>query len=467
MKKRPHITIQPKREDERTSIRVKPKPAPSSSGGFSWKFFTKRPDWLPKWALERSFLLAAGGVLFVMVLFIILSQRNQETYYEEEILPMVAIDTIEKFEISIDSFDFNRTLIKADESLGEFLLRQKIEPEVVEELVAQAGVHGIREMKQGEDIFIYFSRGASPGSAPDYIIYQPNPSLQVYFYMNPAPMVKLEQEALVTKIESAAVLIKDNFFNAVVDNGLPRQIIPLVEKALQWSVDLYHIDIGDEFRIVYEGQYAGEQLVGIGRLLAVSFYTKNKIHYAYNSGRLDTALYYDDYGKSMVRTYLKSPVKYGYISSKYNKERLHPVLKEKRPHYGTDYAAPLGTPIFAVSDGKIIKAEVKGGNGLYVKIKHDQKIETQYLHMSALQQGIRPNVLVRQGEVIGYVGESGLASGPHVCFRFWKNGQQVDHLKENLDAPAAPLSMQEEDKFYSLRDSLKPLLERAAYRDMQ
>lgn len=467
MKKRPHITIQPKKEDERTSIRVKPKPAPSSDG-FSWKFFSKRPDWLPKWALERSFLLAAGGVLFVMVLFIILSQRNQETYYEEEILPLpMAVDTIKKFEISADSFDFNRTLTKADESLGEFLLRQKIEAEVVDELVSQASIQGIREMKQGEDIFIYHSRGAPPGSAPDYIIYRPNPSLQVHFYLNPAPIVKLEQKTIVTKTESAAVLIKDNFFNAVVDNGLPRQIIPLVEKALQWSVDLYHIDIGDEFRIVYEGQYADEQLVGVGRLLAVSFQTKNKKYYAFNSGGLDTALYYDAYGHSMVRTFLKSPVKYGYVSSKYNKDRLHPVLNEVRPHYGTDYAAPLGTPIFAVSDGKIIKAEEKGGNGLYVKILHDQKIETQYLHMSALQQGIRPNVFVRQGEVIGYVGESGLASGPHVCFRFWKNGQQVDHLKENLDAPAKPLNMQEENKFYSMRDSLKPLLEKAGYPDMR
>ena len=144
--------------------------------------------------------------------------------------------------------------------------------------------------------------------------------------------------------------------------------------------------------------------------------------------------------------------------------RLHPVLRYVRPHFGTDYAAPQGTPIMTVADGVVEKAERGGGNGNFVKVKHDKTYETQYLHMSRFAAGIRPGTRVKQGQVIGYVGSTGLATGPHVCFRFWKNGRQVNHLRENLPPPA---KMTGEDwiKFNNAIQPIKEQLKNKKYFD--
>jgi murein DD-endopeptidase MepM/ murein hydrolase activator NlpD len=154
------------------------------------------------------------------------------------------------------------------------------------------------------------------------------------------------------------------------------------------------------------------------------------------------AIFYDDKkgekgwyskdGAAMKDGFLKSPLKYSNISSHYNLKRLHPILGYVRPHFGTDYAAPYGTPIMSVAAGVVEEARYGGGNGNYVKIRHTKPYESQYLHMSRFAKGIKPGTSVKQGEVIGYVGATGLATGPHVCFRFWKHGTQVNHLKEKL-----------------------------------
>ncbi len=149
-------------------------------------------------------------------------------------------------------------------------------------------------------------------------------------------------------------------------------------------------------------------------------------------------------------------MKYTRISSKYNPKRFHPILKRVRPHLGTDYAAPEGTPIYAIGDGTVEEAAYTKGNGRYVKIKHDKVYQTQYLHMSRFAKGIRRGAHVSQGEVIGYVGSTGLATGPHVCFRFWKNGRQVNHLKEKLPS-AKKLPDDVLQEFFKVRD--KYLLE--------
>lgn len=153
----------------------------------------------------------------------------------------------------------------------------------------------------------------------------------------------------------------------------------------------------------------------------------------------------------MNKGFLKAPVKASRISSYYNLNRFHPILKRRRPHLGTDYAAPHGTPIQAVGDGVVSIASYTNGNGNYVKIKHDDTYQTQYLHMSGFADGIRAGSHVKQGQTIGYVGSTGLATGPHVCFRFWKNGRQVNHLRLNFPPPE-PLPESELAKFNEQRD---------------
>tara|TARA_B110000116_G_scaffold133794_1_gene115952 strand:- start:380 stop:931 length:552 start_codon:yes stop_codon:yes gene_type:complete len=157
---------------------------------------------------------------------------------------------------------------------------------------------------------------------------------------------------------------------------------------------------------------------------------------AYRFDQGDGPDYFDPEGASLRKAFLKSPIEFGRMSSGYNKKRFHPVLKKIKPHLGTDYAAPKGTPIRAVGDGVVIKSEYRGGNGNYVKIRHNSTYETQYLHMSKRKVSVGDRV--KQGQTIGLVGSTGLATGPHVCYRFWKNGEQVNHRRE-IFPPSTPV----------------------------
>ncbi|MEZ7940712.1 MAG: peptidoglycan DD-metalloendopeptidase family protein, partial [Flavobacteriales bacterium] len=176
--------------------------------------------------------------------------------------------------------------------------------------------------------------------------------------------------------------------------------------------------------------------------------------YLFNGG------YYDENGKPLESMFLKSPVEFSRISSKFNKRRRHPIKKRIIPHLGTDYAAPRGTPIIAVADGVVTKSSYTGGNGKYVKLKHSSIYETQYLHMS--KRGVKVGEHVKQGEVIGYVGSTGLATGPHVCFRFWKNGVQVNHLRQDLPA-ADPLDEATLNLFHVERKDLRIRLDKTIF----
>jgi murein DD-endopeptidase MepM/ murein hydrolase activator NlpD len=164
----------------------------------------------------------------------------------------------------------------------------------------------------------------------------------------------------------------------------------------------------------------------------------------------------------MKRMFLKAPVKFSRISSRFNLKRFHPVTKSVKAHLGTDYAAPYGTPILATADGVVEDARFKQYNGNYVKIRHSGQYKTQYLHMSKIAKGIRPGSRVKQGDVIGYVGSTGLATGPHVCYRFWKDGKQVDPLKQKLTFEE-PLPAKYKTAFLATTQRTKTSLDEISY----
>ena len=220
------------------------------------------------------------------------------------------------------------------------------------------------------------------------------------------------------------------------DLGLPTELIASMENALGWSVDFYHIQKGDSFQLIYERKYVDGEPLGIQRLVGARYTSGTTVYNSILYKGTDYEGYFDLEGRPMKKAFLKAPVEYARTSSHYSLNRFHPILKINKAHFGTDYAAPCGTPIRAVADGRIEASCYKGGNGNYVKIRHDKVYETQYLHMSRFGPGIHPGVLVKQGQTIGYVGQTGLATGCHVCFRFWKNGKQVDPLKEKMPPPS-------------------------------
>lgn len=257
---------------------------------------------------------------------------------------------------------------------------------------------------------------------------------------------------------TAAGTIDGSLWMAMESQGISPAIIDRMEDALAWSVDFYHIHKGDRFKLVFDEYYIDGEMVGVGDLYGAYFASGDQAYYSikYQSENYDG--YFDQEGRPMKKAFLKSPVKYGRISSHYNMKRFHPVLKRTKPHLGTDYAAPTGTPIMSVADGRVTHVAYTSGNGNYVKIEHDKTYTTQYLHMSRHAKGLKPGHRVKQGQIIGYVGSTGLATGPHVCFRFWKNGVQVNHLRENLPPPE-PMSDSELPDFFIVRDHIMQQLD--------
>src|SRR5690606_8324805 len=186
--------------------------------------------------------------------------------------------------------------------------------------------------------------------------------------------------------------------------------------------------------------------IDAGRIISAAFSHNGKEFQAYYFKPDDHSEggYYDENGNSLKRSFLKAPLKFVRISSRYSKRRLHPVQKVWKAHLGTDFAAPTGTPIVSTGDGVVVESQFTRSNGNYVKVKHNNTYTTQYLHMS--RRAVKRGQRVKQGEVIGYVGSTGLATGPHVCYRFWKNGKQVDPLRLNIKM-AAPLPEKYKDAF--------------------
>lgn len=295
----------------------------------------------------------------------------------------------------------------------------------------------------------------------EFLIYEPSIYEYIIFDLKGELSVNRIKREVSSQVMTAHGVIESSLWQAMVSNGYSYELTDKMEDALKWSVDFHHLKQGDAFKLVYEQHFIEGEPAGVGQVSAGYYKSGDKEHYSFYYENGDIKGYFNENGEPMKSGFLKAPVKYSRISSYFSLKRLHPVLKYNRPHYGTDYAAPYGTPIIAVGDGVVVAATHGGGNGNFVKIKHDNVYETQYLHMQKFAAGIRPGVRVEQGQVIGYVGSTGLATGPHVCFRFWKNGKQVNHLGLDLP-PAKPLPASEMPAFKAARDQYLALLNGAA-----
>ena len=244
----------------------------------------------------------------------------------------------------------------------------------------------------------------------------------------------------------------------MVDNDLNPELAFQISEVYAWTVDFYRINSGDKFKVIYEEEFINGKSVGIGAIKAAWFEYDDAGYYSFQYKQDNLFDYYDTEGNSLRKQFLKAPLRYNRISSRFTRKRYHPVLKRNKSHLGTDYAAPTGTPIHSVGDGKVVESRYGKYNGRYVKIRHNGIYSTQYLHMSKIENGIKTGAEVKQGDVIGYVGSTGLASGPHLCFRFWKNGRQVDPFKQALP-PSKPVEEDNKLDYLTVVNKWKPLLD--------
>lgn len=237
-----------------------------------------------------------------------------------------------------------------------------------------------------------------------------------------------------------------------IAGGDPALAYPMAD-ALQWDLDFSRdLREGDRFRVVYEELFVDERYSGIAAVLAIAYATRGKTLEVYRFG--PEGGFYDAQGRPLQKMFLRSPLKYSRVTSRFSLNRFHPVLKVHRPHYGVDYGAPVGTPVRATAGGTVVSAGWAGGGGKTVKLRHPNDFVTHYLHLSRFAEGVRPGRRVEQGDVVGYVGSTGLSTAPHLDYRVQHRGRWIDPLTLK-SVPAEPISVQQLPDFLEWRDALR------------
>jgi len=285
------------------------------------------------------------------------------------------------------------------------------------------------------------------------IVYEPNAVDYVVFHLKDSLLVETCQRRVDTLERQISGRIESTLSHTIEALNISTDLTNKFVDIFAWQVDFQRLQKGDQFKLIYEENLVDEVSIGIGRILGVYFEHSGNGYYAFPFDQGDGEDYFDENGNSLRKALLKYPIEFTRISSRYSKNRFHPVVKVFRPHLGTDFAAPTGTPIRSVGDGIIEEAQYKTNNGNYVKVRHNGTYTTGYLHMSKIASGITAGTRVRQGQTIGYVGSTGLATGPHLCYRFWKNGVQVDALQVELP-PSMPVKTEVFPDFENVRNAI-------------
>jgi murein DD-endopeptidase MepM/ murein hydrolase activator NlpD len=434
---------------------------------------SKPQRWLRHLAkpLKNKKFVVASGVAITFGLFAATLQLTSNRQSAAMLLAPPALGELPvipqnlRWGFALDEFQLTETTLQSGDVLGELLMEKGLTyPQVNSVVEASKGKFNISSMRIGRDLHFLAKQ---EGTQPDFMVYEPSPYEYVVFNLKAPYHVETVKRDVKTEIVASSGVLETSFWQALTDNGLNDELADGMIDILASSVDFYHQKQGDRFKVVYEQHFVEGKAVGTGKIIAAMYEREGKESYAFNFERPgEKTNYYDFDGRPARKAFLKSPVKFSRISSRYSMNRFHPILHYNKPHFGTDYAAPQGTPIMSVAEGVVVEATRRGGNGNFVKIRHDNTYESQYLHMSGFAKGIHPGTRVAQGQTIGFVGSTGLATGPHCCFRFWKNGQQVDHLKLNLPQPQ-PISGAAFEQYKVVRDSLMQKINSVQYHTHQ
>ena len=325
-------------------------------------------------------------------------------------------------------------------------------------------VFDIRRLKVGNPYVILKSKDSLDKG--EVFIYQPDQINYIVFKFKDSINAYRAKKEVKTVIKTATGVIKTSLSEAIDDQGLNYLIVNDLSEIYAWTIDFFRLQKNDKFKIIYEEKYVNDSIyAGMGKIRAAIFEHNDESLYAFafvenkKNGIVD---YFDEDAKNLRRAFLKAPLKFGRISSGFNMRRYIKYYGRIKPHLGTDFPAATNTPIMATASGRISDRGYTSGNGNYVKIRHNATYETQYLHMNKFKKDVTVGAYVKQGDIIGYVGSTGHSSGPHVCYRFWKNGRQVDPLKQKLPA-ALPMKNEERPRFFANIKPLKEQLDSISY----
>lgn len=372
-----------------------------------------------------------------LALITILVSCKQDKVLVDE---LVKVETIEKppvthFGFNLEEFNVVHDTVRRGDSFGELMLRNKVDyPKIATISENFRDTFDVRKIKVGKPYTILKSKDTS--EVAEIFIYQNDKINYTVVDLRDSVTAYKSKKRVKLREREVGGVITNNLSETLDNLGVDYNVTIDLSEIYAWTIDFFRLEKGDKFKVIYDERYINDSIyAGRGPIKAALFEHKGRTIYAfpYVTDSLKNILdYYDQEANNLRSTFLRAPIKFGYrLSSRYNlKRRIAYYGYKVRPHKGTDYAAPIGTPIIATADGTVTESTRRGGNGKYVKIKHNSVYSTQYLHMK--NQKVRKGDFVRQGDVIGWVGMTGNTGGPHVCYRFWKNGRQVDPLREKL-----------------------------------
>lgn len=386
-------------------------------------------------------------IIFALFIILILSSACNKEEGKKE-----SIENINSFGLSVDSLIEVHGTINSGETLRDLLIPHGVSDKKIFQIAQEAQeIFPVKSFRAGDEYYIYAKWDST--ETVHYLVYVRNPVEYVVFDLRDSVKVYHGKKEVTLKERVFASSIKNSLWQTLESQNINPEVAVKLSEIYAWQIDFFRIQANDSLKVVYEELFVDGKSTGVGKILTASFRHRNEDFYAFRFEKNDEVGYYDEKGNSLRKAFLKAPLKFSRISSRFSLKRFHPVLGRYKAHLGTDYAAPTGTPIMTVGDGVVTEASYTSGNGNYVKVRHNSTYTTQYLHMSKFAKGIRPGVAVKQGQIIGYVGSTGLATGPHVCFRFWKNGKQVDALREKLPT-SNPIAKEYRNEFELVRDSL-------------
>ncbi len=389
----------------------------------------------------------------VIITLILLSCSNQK------------LEEVDHFEsiygISIDTLNVEKYSINNGQNLSDILFEHGIDYLTIDKIALKSqGVYDVRKMRAGNPYFLLSSTDSL--NNPQYLIYERNPIDFVVFTLTDSFNIYHQSKLLTVDTVQTTGVINGSLWLTMLENNDDPNLAIALSEIYAWTIDFFGLYQNDSYKIVYEKMYADTQFVGIGNIIAAYFNHINSDNYAFYFEQDSIGDYFDEEGGSMRRAFLKAPLRFSRISSRFSYNRRHPILKIRRPHLGVDYVAAIGTPVHSVGDGIVVNAGRRGQAGRTVTIKHNGTYTTQYMHLSRYGTGVRSGARVIQGQIIGYVGSSGLSTGAHLDFRFYKSGKAVDPLKVK-SPPVNPVNSNNMEPFLNSTNYWKTYLDSISY----
>lgn len=400
-------------------------------------------------------LIFTGIFLLVAILGIALLRCNTGSAGDctETDSTVIKRDTLYRYGLPIELFAAKYDTIRPRQTLAEVLMAYGLSAQKIYNLTTQCPdtVFDVRKVRAGQPCAL-LSDLDSMGT-PRYFVYEINAKEYAVFDLVTDTVTR---GALPTSWHerSAQGTVESSLWNAMLDGGASPQLAVMLSHIFGWTIDFFGIQKGDHFSLIYEQEYVEDRPLNNFRIRAASFCASDSMYYAIPFVQDGEELYYNEKGNSLEGAFLKAPLDYYRISSRFTNSRYHPVLKRYRAHHGVDYAAPTGTPVYAIGSGKVIaKGYQANGGGNYFKIRHNSTYTTTYMHLSRFAKGLQVGDHVAQKEVIGYVGSTGLSTGPHLDFRVYENGKPINPLTIKSQ-PKKPISEANKADFRVVCDSL-------------